>query len=420
MGRPVARLSVLDGRKGTNQDMVGQPLPLHPPTLLAVTALVIAFSGLLLIFLQGPHRDSAAMGVWGTAMLLAALGFVLAAAGPGLLWVSDGLAAGMYVAGTAVSWTAARVFAERPPRPWLAAAGPVGWLLLVPVQLASPPVQPGEAAHWLSLACVVGAAYTLATAAELWRYRDEPLPSRPAALVLLVVHATVYASRGADSVLGYGAEPWLGPVGAALLIEGLLHTIGMAFILLSMVKERVELRTSKQLRALALQDGLTGIGNRRHFDGQLAAEMRRARRGRVPVALLMMDVDHFKLLNDTFGHPWGDACLRTIAETLAGSVKRPGDVVARYGGEEFAALLPGTGLAGAADVAETLRAAVMALGLRHCTPGKVVTVSIGVAALEPGREEDAAALLVQAADRALYAAKSSGRNRVATDGMKAA
>jgi len=169
-----------------------------------------------------------------------------------------------------------------------------------------------------------------------------------------------------------------------------------------------------------LQDGLTGIGNRRHFDGQLAAEMRRARRGRVPVALLMMDVDHFKLLNDTFGHPWGDACLRTIAETLAGSVKRPGDVVARYGGEEFAALLPGTGLAGAADVAETLRAAVMALGLRHCTPGKVVTVSIGVAALEPGREEDAAALLVQAADRALYAAKSSGRNRVATDGMKAA
>lgn len=419
MDRPVARLSVLDGRIGTSQDMVGRSLPLHPPTLLAVTALVIAFSGLLLIFLQGPRRDSAAMGIWGTAMLLAALGFVLAATGPGLLWVSDGLAAGMYVAGTAVSWTAARVFAERPPRLWLAAAGPVGWLLLVPVQLASPPVQPGEAAHWLSLACVIGAAYTLATAKELWRCRDE-LPSCPAALALLLVHAAVYASRGADAVLGYGAEPWLGPVGAALLIEGLLHTVGMAFVLLSMVKERVELRTSRQLRALALQDSLTGIGNRRLFDGRLAAEMRRARRGRVPVALLMVDVDHFKLLNDTFGHPWGDACLRDIAGTLAGSVKRPGDVVARYGGEEFAALLPGTGLAGAADVAETMRAAVMALGLRHCTPGSVVTVSIGVAALEPGRDGDAAALLVQAADRALYAAKSSGRNRVATGGMEAA
>ncbi|MDO9712203.1 diguanylate cyclase [Paracraurococcus lichenis] len=171
-----------------------------------------------------------------------------------------------------------------------------------------------------------------------------------------------------------------------------------------------------RLAALARTDGLTGLSNRRAFDEALALEWSRARRESTPVSLLLLDVDRFKLFNDTYGHPAGDACLRAVAGAVAAAVHRPADLVARYGGEEIVVLLPNTSAAGAEMLAEQVRAAVEAVGLKHTAnlPLGVVTVSVGAATALPAADPDLfAEALVAAADAALYSAKHSGRNRVA-------
>jgi diguanylate cyclase (GGDEF)-like protein len=171
---------------------------------------------------------------------------------------------------------------------------------------------------------------------------------------------------------------------------------------------------SAQLRSLALVDGLTGVANRRRLDEQLDAEWRRCLREACSLAVLMVDVDHFKRYNDRYGHQAGDACLQVIAQALQAGLARSHDLVARYGGEEFVCLLPDCDRVGALFKAEDLRSAVEALALPHeasDTGGGVVTISVGVAVLRPsagGRPED---VLAQA-DRALYRAKHQGRNRV--------
>ncbi len=384
--------------------MLDYALSLHAPTLLLVTALVVAFSGGLLIFAQGKERDTNAMGVWGAAMLAGALGIVLVAFGQGSPWISDGLGTALVLAAAATSWTAARMFVGRRPRVWLAATSPVLWLATIPVQT--------QAVLWTAMACSIGAAYTLATAAELWRARTEYLPSRTAAVFLLLIHAVVYAVRAAGALVGGGMGSWAASIMIGLTLESLLQTVGMAFLLLAMMKERVELRSSEQLRALALLDGLTEVGNRRLFDRQLEIEIRRARRVGVPVALLLIDVDHFKAFNDAFGHQQGDDCLRAVAKTIAALVRRPGDLTARYGGEEFAVLLPEIDLGGAVELAEVLRLGVRTLGFKHATGFGVLTISIGVAAVLPRQPEATGDALVHAADRALYEAKAAGRDRV--------
>ncbi|MDO9713623.1 diguanylate cyclase [Paracraurococcus sp. LOR1-02] len=171
----------------------------------------------------------------------------------------------------------------------------------------------------------------------------------------------------------------------------------------------------RRLAALARTDGLTGLPNRRAFDEALALEWSRARRESTPVSLLLLDVDRFKLFNDTYGHPAGDACLRAVAGAVASAVHRPADLVARYGGEEIVVLLPNTSAAGAEMLAEQVRAAVEAVGLTHTAnlPSSVVTVSVGVATALPAADPDLfAEALLAAADAALYSAKHSGRNRV--------
>jgi len=170
-----------------------------------------------------------------------------------------------------------------------------------------------------------------------------------------------------------------------------------------------------RLEALTRADELTGIANRRRLQQVLGEEWVRARRLQLPVAFILLDLDHFKLLNDTQGHPEGDLRLRAVARYLDQAVRRTGDLVARYGGEEFAVLLPATDLAGALRVAEELRRGIEALALPHAaTPGGRITASFGVAALVPG-DEQSAETLVEAADHALYRAKSAGRNRVWPD-----
>lgn len=166
------------------------------------------------------------------------------------------------------------------------------------------------------------------------------------------------------------------------------------------------------LDALARLDPLTGLANRRQFDEAMQREWARARRSRHGMALLLADIDHFKRLNDVFGHQAGDAHLRTVARALADGVTRPGDLVARYGGEEFIALLPACNIDGARQVAERMRACVEALRLPGPDENAVVTVSVGVAAVEVA-VADAPFALIDAADAALYEAKNGGRNRVA-------
>jgi diguanylate cyclase (GGDEF)-like protein len=171
-------------------------------------------------------------------------------------------------------------------------------------------------------------------------------------------------------------------------------------------------RANRMLRALSYLDALTGIANRRHFEESLEQEWRRGTRTRLPLSLLMVDIDRFKALNDACGHQHGDDCLRRVANALGDALKRAGDLAARYGGEEFAVVLPGTDRDGALAIAEDVRARVEALAMAHeQSPAGVVTVSVGAATVTPA-EGRSPSDLVDAADRALYAAKRDGRNCV--------
>ena len=167
-------------------------------------------------------------------------------------------------------------------------------------------------------------------------------------------------------------------------------------------------------RRLVFLDGLSGIYNRRYFDQQLAAEAGRALRNGLPLALILLDVDFFKRYNDHYGHQAGDDCLREIAASLKGGLRRPADLVARYGGEEFACLLPETPFKGAMTIAQQLASRIQAKGIAHAQSevAGVVTVSLGVAALSGGAESGTAAELLAQADAQLYLAKNSGRARV--------
>ena len=180
----------------------------------------------------------------------------------------------------------------------------------------------------------------------------------------------------------------------------------------SELQETVKLleQANTQLEALSLEDDLTGIANRRSFERALTDEWNRARRHEHPLALILVDLDYFKEINDRRGHPAGDDCLRRVGAFLAEAIRRSGEVVARYGGEEFAILLPATDGDAALRVAESLRAGIENLGVPYGT-GRRVTASCGVASLVPGPGITAESL-VASADRALYAAKHSGRNCV--------
>ena len=171
------------------------------------------------------------------------------------------------------------------------------------------------------------------------------------------------------------------------------------------ISEKKLQEANAQLEALATQDGLTGLKNHRAFKLRLAEESERAAHHAAPLSLLIIDVDHFKEFNDTFGHPAGDETLKTLARILGGHTPGSG-LAARYGGEEFAIILPGVDEAGALAFAEELRVAVE----RFPWSERPVTVSIGVASANPLACD--AALLVAAADKALYRSKQGGRNRV--------
>ncbi len=193
-----------------------------------------------------------------------------------------------------------------------------------------------------------------------------------------------------------------------------LRVVGTHLDISERKRTQLELeRINGQLEALSLTDGLTGVANRRQFDLTMAAEWARAERRQHPLTLLMIDVDHFKRYNDALGHPQGDACLRTLAQTLTACLRYPQEKLARYGGEEFAVLLAGD-LAAGEIVARRCQEALAAARLPHpdSPVAPQVTISIGVACARPGGAQTAEGLLRQA-DAALYAAKEAGRARYA-------
>lgn len=216
--------------------------------------------------------------------------------------------------------------------------------------------------------------------------------------------------------LGFYSGRIFGLFAASFILLVLLTESGMLY------KKLVQLTT--MLKRLTTQDALTGIANRRAFDQALDLEWHLAMRSGLPLSLMMVDVDHFKLFNDSHGHIEGDKCLRAVAAALQSTMTRATDLVARYGGEEFAVLLPQTAVKAAGELGEELRIAVSVLAIpNQLSEAGLVTVSIGVACIQSSPPTDTnvahaqaghadSTKLVEMADRLLYEAKAAGRNRV--------
>ena len=223
-------------------------------------------------------------------------------------------------------------------------------------------------------------------------------------------------------VTAEGRQIWVRSQGEAVVEEGV--TVALTGTLKNVTyrkQAQIDLKeANEKLERMALSDGLTGIANRRLFDQTLQVEWKRCARAHLPIALLMIDIDHFKLYNDHYGHAGGDECLRRVAGILAACPRRAGDLVCRFGGEEFAILLPGGDLKSAASVAQSCLDAVAAAGLVHAASpvGPCVTVSIGAACSEAPAGEPVISL-IERADRALYRAKHRGRARYETLGEDA-
>lgn len=184
-----------------------------------------------------------------------------------------------------------------------------------------------------------------------------------------------------------------------------------AFHALREMQKQLE-ETNNELQRLSALDGLTGLSNRRHFDEELGKEWRRAQRGDLPLSLILIDIDYFKLYNDTYGHLAGDECLQAVAKALQASIVRPADVIARYGGEEFVVILPATKAEGAVVVAENLRQNIASLAIPHSasSTAEYISISLGIAQADFSTMQNLEAL-IEATDKALYEAKNSGRNR---------
>ncbi|GMR07748.1 MAG: PleD family two-component system response regulator [Gammaproteobacteria bacterium] len=188
-----------------------------------------------------------------------------------------------------------------------------------------------------------------------------------------------------------------------------------AFYALREMQKQLE-ETNKKLEKLSHQDGLTGLANRRSFDEALERECKRAHRDGHELSLLMIDIDHFKLYNDTYGHQAGDDCIKYVANVLSDTANRPADVAARYGGEEFSVILPSTPIEGAKTVAEKIRASVEEANIEHTASPDYdqVTISVGIASLTPD-DGICAKDLISMSDKALYCSKEQGRNRVSSN-----
>jgi diguanylate cyclase (GGDEF)-like protein len=378
---------------------------LDVPTLLVVATIGIAFSGLVLGLASWRDKAARALGYWAAALLVAASGFATMAVGPFSAAAAVLTGDCLLTLSGAFCWAGARVFAGRTVNLGVVLGGPGVLLVFAGLHRAV------DVAH-VTLTLILVGGYTAAAAETMWRDNGERLRSRQAAVMLLVFHAAFQFARAMLGLVGLGFyRAHVHDIYAAVFLEALLFAIGISTVLLATMKEQTAFRSTLHLRHMTMADELTGLGNRRQFEDSLARETRRAARVRQPLALLMIDVDHFKMYNDTYGHLPGDDCLRAIAGAIRRVARRPGDVATRFGGEEFAVLLTATDEVGAMDAATQIHASLAALRITHATsPYGMLTVSVGVAAYLPELPADAPDALVRQADWALYVAKSEGRN----------
>ncbi len=375
------------------------PITLDITTLFVIATCITALLGLLLLSAWMQERVRA-LAWWGAAYLLG--GFSVA------VWSIEGLISPPLPPGMAnallfvacgMIWSAARIFHGRSVLWGTMFAGAIAWLTacLFPEFAQS-------AAARITLSSIVVSGYTFLTAAELWRERRKTLLRRWPAIFVPMLHGAVFLSPiplasvlPADGGITSLASGWI----AIFALETMLYVVGTAFIVLVLTKER----SVRILRDAASTDEMTGLLNRRGFFAAAHQLVVRQAAKRAPVSVLMFDLDHFKSINDRFGHPVGDEALRLFATTASANM-RAADVVGRFGGEEFVAILPGN-LADATVAGERVRVAFQAAAGMVADCRLDGTVSIGAAS---GGIDVAA--LIAAADAALYRAKAGGRNRV--------
>ncbi|HUI94569.1 MAG TPA: GGDEF domain-containing protein [Xanthobacteraceae bacterium] len=373
-------------------------------TLFLVTIYVESLLGLLLLFAWVQNTAIHAVAWWASAHFLRAASITLFGAYgqlPDLLTID--LANAVLLTSFAATWTGARLFEGRRLAPAGLVAGAAVWLIANRLPVVASSV---EARAWLGGAII--ASYTWLACAEFWRGRAERLVSRLPAMVMLFAHGALFLLRTPLSVM----LPWapsnhlFGSVWLTVLSsEALLLTIAIAFILLAMGKERAE----QSHRTAALVDPLTGLVNRRGFFAKIERISERQAANPQLAAVLLVDLDHFKSINDRFGHAVGDRVLQVFAESATQTV-RPSDFVGRLGGEEFAAVLHNIGRERALVIAERMRVSFAQASqmVDGCPVG--ATASVGLA-FSDTPDFDLSELLVQA-DKALYEAKERGRNRV--------
>jgi diguanylate cyclase (GGDEF)-like protein len=379
-------------------------------TLFLVTIYVEAILGLLLLFAWVQNAQIYAVAWWGFAHLMRASSVVLFGLyGSVTEAVSIDLANALLFLAYAVTWTGARVVDGRKSLPFGLVAGLVIWLIVSHL----PAFNEARDLRFL-LASGIITTYTWLTAYEFWRGRSEPLVSRWPAIFVLFAHGSMFLLRTPLAAM----LPW-SPTNqmyesvwlTVLSFEALLFTIAIAFILLAMAKERTEFRH----KTAALVDPLTGIANRRAFLHDATELTRRRAANSHPTAIVLMDLDHFKLINDSFGHAIGDRVLQIFAESTRETL-RPTDLFGRLGGDEFAAVLDNVSREEAIVLAERIHRDFVDASAYVDGHEIGATVSIGMV-LHQDETHDLLELLAQA-DQALYHAKQRGRDRVEIAGVE--
>jgi diguanylate cyclase (GGDEF)-like protein len=376
-----------------------QPLTLDVQTLSFVAVCVATLLGMFLIFAWLQQPDARALAWWGTAYLIGASSMVLWSAPNPAVTFPNELPAALIFMACGMIWNGVRLFHGRPILPMAIFAGAFAWLVFCQIPALSTGI-----GHF-ALGTAVVALYTFFIAFEFWRERRHALYSWPIAIVVSIMHAGIFVIpitlRTFLPVLF--ANNWL----TVFALESIIYAIGTGFVMLLMVKDHhVHI-----YRKAATIDNLTGLLNRGAFMESAIKMCEIYRKRGKPVTLMMFDLDHFKSVNDRFGHAIGDSVLRVFA-TVARSSMRASDVIGRLGGEEFAAIVPEP-MAGAMVVAERLRSAFQTAGVTIDAHAIGATVSIGVAtSFELTTNIDG---LLARADAALYRAKRGGRNRIQTD-----
>jgi diguanylate cyclase (GGDEF)-like protein len=370
-------------------------------TLYIVATMVAAMLGAMLVFF-GSQEKNPALRLWGTAYLLGAASVALWATAGNVLgeMLSLALNAVGFVA-CGMVWNASRVFHGRKPNVPGLVLGAIAWVTAVMI------LDPQAHALRMTIGAGIVAVYAAMTASELWSERRKSLQRRWPAIAVPVLHGFVLMLPILlGDILRPSDEKFATSVWVTMFsVELVLYAVGTVFVIFMLVSER----TVARHKNAAAVDPLTGMFNRRGFSEACARVIEREATAGRPVTVLIFDIDHFKGINDRFGHPAGDEILKLFSTVVVNNL-RISDLSGRIGGEEFAALLP-CALEEGVLVAERVREAFEASDI-VVEEGKVdTTVSIGVAGGPAGTELE---VLLAAADTALYQAKRSGRNRVET------